>query len=40
MSGGLHISAVWAKTINGLVGTHVVHAGETIGQLTMSIKMA
>jgi hypothetical protein len=40
MSGGLHISAVWAKTINQLVGMHVVHAGETIGRLSMSIKMA
>lgn len=40
MSGGLHISAIWARTINGLVGMHVVHAGETIGQLNMSIKMA
>ena len=40
MSGGLHISAVWARTINRLVGMHVVHAGETIGQLRLSIKMA
>lgn len=40
MSGGLHISAVWAKTINHLVGLHVVHAGETIGQLSMTVKMA
>jgi hypothetical protein len=40
MSGGLHISAVWAKTINHLVGMHVVHAGETIGQLSMTVKMA
>jgi hypothetical protein len=39
MSGGLHISAAWAKTINQLVGLHVVHAGETIGQLSMTIKM-
>ena len=40
MSGGLKLSAVWAKTINGLVGLHVVHAGETIGQLSMTMKMA
>jgi hypothetical protein len=40
MSGGLQISAVWAKTINHLVGMHVVHAGETIGQLSMTIKMS
>ena len=40
MSGGLHISAVWAKTINHLVGMHVVHAGETIGQLSMTMKMS
>jgi len=40
MSGALHLSAVWAKTINQLVGMHVVHAGETIGQLSMSIRMA
>ena len=40
MSGGLHISAAWAKLINHLVGLHVVHAGETIGQLSMTVKMA
>ncbi len=40
MSGGLEISAAWAKTINGLVGMHVVHAGETIGHLSMTVKMA
>lgn len=39
MSGGLKISGVWARTINRLVGLHVVHAGETIGQLSMAIKM-
>ncbi len=39
MSGGLEISAAWAKQINHLVGLHVVHAGETIGQLSMTIKM-
>jgi hypothetical protein len=39
MSGGLHISAVWAKTLNQLVGLNVVHSGETIGQLSMTIKM-
>lgn len=40
MSGGLHISAAWAKLINRLVGMHVVHAGGTIGQLSMTIKMS
>lgn len=40
MSGGLHISAAWAKTINRIVGLHVVHAGETIGHLSMTVKMA
>jgi hypothetical protein len=40
MSGGLHISAVWAKLINKLVGIHVVQACETIGQLSMTIKMS
>ena len=39
MSGDLEISAAWAKRINHLVGLHVVHAGETIGQLSMTIKM-
>lgn len=39
MSGGLPTSAAWAKTINQLVGLHVVHAGESIGQLSMTIKM-
>ncbi len=28
------------KLINHLVGLNVVHAGETIGQLSMTIKMA
>jgi hypothetical protein len=32
MSGGLHISAAWAKTINHLVGMNLVHTGETIGR--------
>ena len=40
MSGGLHISAAWAKLINHLVGLTVVHAAETIGQLSMTIKMS
>jgi hypothetical protein len=38
-TGGLEISAAWAKLIDHLVGLHVVHAGETIGQLSMTIKM-
>jgi hypothetical protein len=40
MSGGLHISAAWANLINHLVGMTLVHAGETIGQLSMTVKMA
>jgi hypothetical protein len=40
MIGGLHISAAWAKLINQLVGMKVVHTGETIGQLSMTVKMA
>ena len=40
MSGGLHISAAWAKLVNHLVGMNLVHAGETIGHLSMSIKMS
>jgi hypothetical protein len=40
MSGGLEISAAWANLINHLVGIDVVHAGETIGQLSMTVKMA
>jgi hypothetical protein len=40
MSGGLHISAAWAALINHLVGMTVVQAGETIGQLSMTVKMA
>ncbi len=40
MGGGLELSATWARTINHLVGMHVVHAGETIGQLSMTIKMS
>jgi hypothetical protein len=40
MRGGLQLSSAWANMINHLVGMHVVHAGETIGQLSMTIKMA
>lgn len=40
MSGGLKISAAWAHLINRLVGQHVVHPGEDIGDLTATVKMA
>jgi len=40
MSGGLHISSAWAKLINHLVGMQLVSAGETIGQLSMTVKMS
>lgn len=39
MSGGLKITTTWAHLINQLVGKHVVHSGETIGQLTATMKM-
>ncbi len=40
MTGGLKLSAAWAHLINHLVGKHVVHAGEDIGDLTATVKMA
>jgi hypothetical protein len=40
MSGGLKISSAWAHLINRLVGKHVVHPGEDIGDLTATVKMA
>ncbi len=40
MSGGLRISAAWAHLINRLVGKHVVHAREDLGDLTATMKTA
>jgi TPP-dependent indolepyruvate ferredoxin oxidoreductase alpha subunit len=40
MSGGLKLSAKWARLINKLVGKRVVHSGEDIGDLTATVKMA
>jgi hypothetical protein len=40
MSGGLQLSAAWAHLINHLVGMHVVHPGEDLGDLTAKVKMA
>lgn len=40
MSGGLKISAAWAHLINHLVGQHVVHPGEDLGDLKATMKMA
>lgn len=40
MTGGLKLSAAWARLINHLVGQHVVHAGEDLGDLTATMKMA
>lgn len=40
MSGGLMLSKAWARTINRLVGMKVVHAGEKIGELSMTLKMS
>lgn len=40
MSGGLKLSAAWAHLINRLVGKHVVHPGEDLGDLAASVKMA
>lgn len=40
MSGGLKLSAAWAHLINHLVGTHVVHPGEDLGDLKARVKMA
>jgi hypothetical protein len=39
MSGGLKLSAAWAQLINHLVGQHVVHPGEDLGDLTATVKM-
>lgn len=40
MSGGLKLSAAWAHLINHLVGMHVVHPGEDLGDLKARVKMA
>jgi hypothetical protein len=40
MSGTLQITAAWAHLINKLIGANVAHAGQTLGQLTMAVKMA
>lgn len=40
MSGGLKLSVTWARLINHLVGKHVVHPGEDLGDLTARVKMA
>jgi hypothetical protein len=40
MSGGLKLSARWVHLINHLVGKHVVHAGEDLGDLSATMKMA
>lgn len=40
MSGGLRLSTVWAHLINHLVGKHVVHPGEDLGDLSASVKVA
>lgn len=40
MSGGLKLSAAWAHLINHLVGMHVVHPGEDLGDLKAKVKMA
>lgn len=40
MSGGLAISSAWAHLINRLVGKHVVHPGEDLGDLKATMKMA
>jgi hypothetical protein len=40
MTGGLKLSAAWAKLINHLVGRQVVHPGEDLGDLTAKIRMA
>lgn len=40
MSGGLKLSTAWAHLINHLVGRHVVHPGEDLGDLKATVKMA
>ena len=40
MSGTLQITAAWAHLINQLIGANVAHAGQTLGELTMAVKMA
>jgi len=40
MSGGLRLTTGWARLINHLVGKRVVHAGEDLGDLTATVKMA
>ncbi len=40
MSGGLRLTPAWAHLINHLVGKRVVHAGEDLGDLTATVRMA
>lgn len=40
MTGELHITSAWAHLINQLIGADVAKAGETIGKLTMAVKVA
>jgi hypothetical protein len=40
MSGELQITAAWAHLINQLIGAKVAKAGQTLGELTMAVKMA
>jgi hypothetical protein len=39
MSGSLKLTAAWAHLINHLVGMQVVHPGEELGQLSVTVKM-
>jgi hypothetical protein len=39
MSGPLVLSSVWAHLINQLLGMHVVHGGESLGQLAATVTM-
>jgi acyl CoA:acetate/3-ketoacid CoA transferase beta subunit len=40
MTGGLRLSVAWARLINQLVGKHLVHPGEDIGDLSVAVRMA
>lgn len=40
MSGGLAITAAWAQLIDGLIGKHLLKAGDDLGDLSATVKMA
>jgi hypothetical protein len=40
MTGGLKLTAKWARLINQLVGKHVLRAGADLGDLSATVTVA